>query len=135
MSVVYFRFYQREEGPGQMSEIFAHSRPVVEAVRDKAEALGARAQSNLDTRAVRRTGDSNIVVRHKGDDVGGVRSKLDSYVFLADPTDEWAAVGIEFGWSRARENMEGDHASYGADGLHVLSDAIGWAVRKGAAEL
>lgn len=132
MAVTSWKWYQRETGPGQMSDIVAHTTPVVEALQQQANRLADRAQSNLDTRAVHRTGDSNVGVAHRGDSLGdGTVSRLDSYVYLYDPTDEGAAASIEFGWSQTRENEDGEEFTYGHDGLRVLEDAVNFAVRTG----
>lgn len=105
-------------GPGQISDIVAHTGPVVKEVRQQANKIGDRAASNLDTRAVHRSGDSHIEVLHKGDG-----PELDSYVLLVDP--DGGAGGIEFGWSQ--EGKSGN--TYGADGIAVLRDAAMDAVR------
>lgn len=114
-------WYYKATGSGQISDIVAHSHASVNGIRKAANNLGDRAASNLDIRAVNRTGDSHIEVEHRH---GSGGSRLDSYVKLVDP--DGGAAGIEFGWDRI--NKEG--FEYGADGLGVLRDAMSEAIIK-----
>ena len=112
-------WYFAEQGPGQVSDIVAHTFGATSAVRAAAIQLGERAASHLDLRAARRTGESHIEVEHRQ---GAGGSMLDSYVKLVDP--DGGAGAIEFGWSK--KDSDGDE--YGHDGLGVLRDAMSEAV-------
>ncbi|MGO2778214.1 hypothetical protein [Glutamicibacter arilaitensis] len=110
-------WYYGRTGRGQVGEIAAHSIPSVRGLKRAADAIGDKAASNLDVRALRRTGDSHITVT-QGD--------LDYYVNLVDP--EGGAIGIELGWSQVHKDS--GHV-YGSDGLAVLRDAATSVRRKG----
>lgn len=100
-------WYFDREGNGQVSDIVAHSHVAKRALKKIAHRLGDRAASNLDTRAVHRTGESQITV---------TEGHLDWYVNLEDPGG--GAMSIEFG----NDDMPG---------LSPLRDAVGHVMQKG----
>lgn len=114
-------WFQPEYGPGSLSEIVSHSEPVVKALRKHANAIGERAQSNLDTRAVNRSGAADIVVVH-GVANGGT-TDLDSYVYLHDPENKAGALSIENGHYLDDDDMPDGFRRW-VDGLHPLRDAV-----------
>lgn len=121
MPLAKINWYYAAQGSGQVSDIVAHSRPAVDAIRVAANQMGERAADHLELRAFRRSGDAHIEVEHMG---GAGGSQLDSYVKLVD--EDGGAGAIEFGWSQI--NKDGDE--YGHDGLAVLRDAMAEAVAR-----
>lgn len=120
-------WYQPEFGPGGLSDIVSHSEPVVRALRKHANEIGERAQSNLDTRAVHRSGDTQIVVVH-GVANGGT-TDLDSHVYLHDPANKAGALSIELGHYVEDEDLPDGFKGW-VEGLHPLGDAVRDAVAK-----
>lgn len=100
-------WYFDRTGPGQVGDIAAHSHVAARALKKIANRIGDRAASNLDTRAVRRTGQSHITV---------TKGHLDWYVNLEDP--KGGAMAIEFGTDDT-------------PALSPLRDAVGDAMTKG----
>lgn len=87
------RWYGPDKGKGSTGDRVSHTTPVVDAVKAKANEIGAKAAFLLDSRALHRTGDSQIHVKHHP------TTYLDSWVYLKDPSDgpeeHGAAYGIE----------------------------------------
>jgi len=100
-------WYYGRTGNGQVGDIAAHSIPSVNGLKKIANRIADRAASNLDVRALRRTGQSQITVT-KGD--------LDYYINLEDPNG--GAMAIEFGTDDA-------------PALSPLRDAVGDVAQKG----
>ena len=90
-------------GRGSVEDVVSHTVPVVKALKTHATALAQDAAFNLDARAQRRTGDSQIRALHRGDSYDGFTPELDSYVFIEDPQGRGGGAGIE-----ARHHVIGD---------------------------
>ena len=75
------------EGRGSVDDVVSHTEPVVNALKKHAEAIGAQAAFNLDSRARERTGNSQIYVIHQGDSFQGFTPELDSHILLGDPNE------------------------------------------------
>lgn len=100
------KWYGPKRGHGSTGHRVSYTRPVAAAVRLKAMEIAHEAAFLLDSRAQRRTGDSQILTRHypnPGFEKGSTGSPIiDSFVLLADPDpgngkgrDKGAAASIE----------------------------------------
>jgi hypothetical protein len=83
------RWYGPQFGDGSTGDRVSHTTPVVNAVTAKAKEIGYKAAWLLDTRAMHRTGESQIRVSHHP------ATWVDAHVLLEDPNDKRAAAGIE----------------------------------------
>lgn len=102
------------EGRGSVEDVVSHTKPVVAALRKHAESIAQDAAFNLDSKAQRRTGDSQVRTVHRGEEYKGFIPDLDSYVILDDPFDKGEKKGAAAGIEKA---------------LHPLSDAVDSAVK------
>lgn len=87
----------------QVNRIVSHLPGVRQAVYDKADEIGTRAESRL--AGHRRTGRSSIEVEY---------TRINGLVSLVDPEN---AMAIEFGHARGNTNVEGLYIITGAAGL------------------
>lgn len=103
-------------GPRSTGARVSYTRAVAAAVRLKAMEIGHEAAFLLDSRAQRRTGDSQIITRHypnPGFEPGSTGDPIiDSFVLLADP-DPGNGKGRDKGAALSIENTH-----------HVLRDAV-----------
>ena len=96
------------EGRGSVDDVVSHTEPVVKALRHHAEAIGRVAAFNLDSRAQRRTGNSQVVVIHQGESFEGFVPELDSHILLSDPnTGHRAPAAIEIQFNVLGDAVEG----------------------------
>lgn len=105
-----------KEGRGSVEDIVSHTREVHRALDYRQAQIAARARSNLETRARRRSGSFQIKTMQPPD------TMLDRYVYLIDTReDNWwqSAVSLEMGhWAGGK----GEGRTW-VPGMWIMHDA------------
>ena len=122
---------------GEVERIVSHKPLTVSALKDRAEAMGSRARTRLQTIPRSRTeaefeseGTLSIEVRHKGDMRNGKQVLLDSSVHLAakgrgNVPGDYIAMSAEFGHESPTDRYTSNNVKLAGgrriEGLGILS--------------
>ncbi|WP_430517305.1 DUF5403 family protein [Glutamicibacter creatinolyticus] len=108
-----------KRGSGSVEDIVSHHRSVHAALDHHQMIIAAKARSNLETRAHRRTGSFQVGTK------GSPPTKLDRYIYLSDTGEgNWwsSAASLEFGhWA----GKPGSSGRTWVPGKWILHDAAG----------